>query len=204
MQLSEAVTGPKSQEWLVRAVACMLLFLGAMLLHDAFFRKRIDRGLRAMAGKVSGMLALVARGWPAPSTASTATPIASFGWLDRTFSMLTVHSFFGKEGDKKDMERRTLETYAIARWADLERKSEHAFSSDNLVVGDLNLPKVEPGDMVCEAVAREFPALKCGLADADLDKDDLHYIDPFNKRWPDHPLVLHRAWPAFGPYRHKL
>ncbi len=80
--------------------------------------------------------------------------IASFGWRDRTFSMLTVHSFFGKEGSVPDMERRTLETYAIARWADLERKSKHAFSSDILVMGDFNLPMVQPGDPVYDALRK--------------------------------------------------
>lgn len=80
--------------------------------------------------------------------------IASFGWRDRTFSMLTVHSFFGKEGSRPDMERRSLETYAIARWADLERKSKHAFSSDILVMGDFNLPKVMPGDAIYDALRK--------------------------------------------------
>lgn len=80
--------------------------------------------------------------------------IASFGWRDRTFSMLTVHSFFGSDSDKKDIERRSLETYAIARWADLERKSKYAFSSDILVMGDFNLPKVEPGDAVYDALVK--------------------------------------------------
>lgn len=60
MELFETVTGPKPEEWLVRAVAGVLLFLGGLLLHDAFVRKRIDRGLRIMAGGVSGVLALVA------------------------------------------------------------------------------------------------------------------------------------------------
>ena len=60
MDAFEAVTGEKTEEWLVRTVAGILLFLGALLLHDALRRKRIDRGLRLMACGVSGVLALVA------------------------------------------------------------------------------------------------------------------------------------------------
>jgi heme A synthase len=60
MDRFEDVTGPKHDEWLVRTVAGILLFLGALLLHDAFVRRQIDRGLRRMALGVSGVLALVA------------------------------------------------------------------------------------------------------------------------------------------------
>jgi len=60
MPLFEALTGPKPEEWLVRAVAGVLLFLGSLLLHDAFRRKRIDRGLRIMAAGISAVLGLVA------------------------------------------------------------------------------------------------------------------------------------------------
>lgn len=80
--------------------------------------------------------------------------IASFGWRDRTFSMVTVHSFFGSDDDAADMERRALETYAVGRWADLERRSRNAYSSDILVMGDFNLPKVEAGDPVYDALRK--------------------------------------------------
>lgn len=80
--------------------------------------------------------------------------IASFGWRDRTFSMVTVHSFFGSDDDKVDMERRALETFAVGRWADLESKSRNAYSSDILVMGDFNLPKVAAGDPVHDALLK--------------------------------------------------
>lgn len=80
--------------------------------------------------------------------------IASFGWRDRTFSMVTVHSFFGSDDDKADMERRALETFAVGRWADLESKSRNAYSSDILVMGDFNLPKVVPGDPIYDALRK--------------------------------------------------
>lgn len=60
MDTFEDVTGEKSEEWLVRTVAGILLFLGGLLLYDGLIRKQIDRGLRLMACGVSGVLAIVA------------------------------------------------------------------------------------------------------------------------------------------------
>ncbi|MBX2980078.1 MAG: endonuclease/exonuclease/phosphatase family protein [Flavobacteriales bacterium] len=80
--------------------------------------------------------------------------IASFGWRDRTFSMVTVHSFFGSDSDPADLDRRALETFAVGRWADLESRSRHAYSSDILVMGDFNLPKVATGDPIYEALRK--------------------------------------------------
>ncbi|HEV2070903.1 MAG TPA: hypothetical protein VGR26_14015, partial [Acidimicrobiales bacterium] len=47
---------------------------------------------------------------------------------------------------------RRLETYAVARWADLRRRSRHAVTTDVVALGDFNLPKAEPGDPVFEAL----------------------------------------------------
>ena len=60
MALFEAATGPKQDEWLLRTVAGILTFTGGLLLHDVFFRKRIDRYLRVMAFGIAAVLALVA------------------------------------------------------------------------------------------------------------------------------------------------
>jgi endonuclease/exonuclease/phosphatase family metal-dependent hydrolase len=46
------------------------------------------------------------------------------------------------------MDRRRLETFAIARWADLRRRSPKAFTHDIIPLGDFNLPKTEPGDAI--------------------------------------------------------
>lgn len=56
----EDVTGNKTDEWLVRTVAGILLFLGALLLYDSFVRNRIDRELRLIALGISSVLAIVA------------------------------------------------------------------------------------------------------------------------------------------------
>ena len=51
------------------------------------------------------------------------------------------------------MDRRTLETLAVARWTDLRRKSRHAFTTD-VIVGDFNLPKLSSDDPIYRALTR--------------------------------------------------
>jgi hypothetical protein len=52
------------------------------------------------------------------------------------------------------MERRILETFAVARWCDLRRKSTHAYVKNVIALGDFNLPRREPGDPVYDALVR--------------------------------------------------
>lgn len=60
MDSFELVTGAKCDEWLVRTVAGIVLFIGLLLLHDALNRRRIDRTLKMMAGGIAGVLGIVA------------------------------------------------------------------------------------------------------------------------------------------------
>ena len=48
--------------------------------------------------------------------------------------------------------RRSLETFAVARWADNRRKSKYAFIHDIVPLGDFNLPKVQQGDPIFDAL----------------------------------------------------
>ena len=65
-----------------------------------------------------------------------------------------VHLYFGKEDRATGMDRRVLEAYAVARWADLRRDSKHAFAKDVVALGDFNLPKRQRGDRVYDALVR--------------------------------------------------
>lgn len=56
----ELVTGVKRDEWLVRTVAGIVLFIGLLLLHDALIRRRIDRTLKLVAGGIAGVLGIAA------------------------------------------------------------------------------------------------------------------------------------------------
>ena len=77
--------------------------------------------------------------------------LCSFQWRNKIIILINVHSFFGSES-KKDIERRSLEAYAISRYADLEGKSKNAFSRNIIALGDFNLPKVDKGDLVYKAL----------------------------------------------------
>jgi len=69
------------------------------------------------------------------------------------FVLVNVHLFFGS--DKPiSMNRRSLETFAVARWADNRRKSENAYSHNIVALGDFNLPKAEPGDPIYDALTK--------------------------------------------------
>lgn len=83
--------------------------------------------------------------------------IAAFSAGPLTFLLASVHLYFGSEkgaASKRDMNRRSLETFAVARWADLRRRSANAYTRNIIALGDFNLPKAEPGDPIFEALTR--------------------------------------------------
>ena len=79
--------------------------------------------------------------------------IAAFEAGSVTFVLVNVHLYWGSESTI-DMNRRSLEAYAVARWADLRRKSKNAFTRDIIVLGDFNIPKVASDDPIYEALTR--------------------------------------------------
>jgi hypothetical protein len=54
--------------------------------------------------------------------------LATFRVKNFDFALVNVHLYFGDEDEQSSMVRRTLEAYAVARWADLRRKSKYAFT----------------------------------------------------------------------------
>lgn len=79
--------------------------------------------------------------------------LAAFQAGSFRFVLASVHLFFGSD-KKSDMDRRALEAYAVARWADLRRNDPHAYADDILALGDFNLPKVAPGDPIFSALTK--------------------------------------------------
>ena len=77
--------------------------------------------------------------------------LVSFQWRNKIFILINVHSYFGSSS-KPNVDRRALETYAIGRYADLAGKSKHAFTKNIIALGDFNMPKVEKGDPIYEAL----------------------------------------------------
>lgn len=83
--------------------------------------------------------------------------LVTFKFKKFEFALVNVHLYFGEESDDKSIERRSLETYAVARWADLRRKSKFAFTKNIIALGDFNMPKVEKGDPIYDAlISRGF------------------------------------------------
>lgn len=70
------------------------------------------------------------------------------------FLLVTVHLYFGDDKKKASIDRRCLEAYAVARWADQRVKSKNAYCSDVIVLGDFNLPKADPADPVYKALTK--------------------------------------------------
>jgi len=80
--------------------------------------------------------------------------LAAFKAGSFTFLLANVHLYFGDDSEAASIERRCLETYAVARWADLNVKSKHAYATDIIALGDFNLPKVDPADPVYKALTK--------------------------------------------------
>jgi endonuclease/exonuclease/phosphatase family metal-dependent hydrolase len=77
--------------------------------------------------------------------------LASFESGSFRFSLLNVHLFYGSP-KSADIDRRTLETYAVAWWADRKHRDERSYVPEILPLGDFNLPKTEPGDRIYDAL----------------------------------------------------
>jgi endonuclease/exonuclease/phosphatase family metal-dependent hydrolase len=77
--------------------------------------------------------------------------LASFESGSFRFSLLNVHLFYGSP-KPADVDRRTLETYAVAWWADRKHRDARSYVPEILPLGDFNLPKTEPGDRIFDAL----------------------------------------------------
>ena len=77
--------------------------------------------------------------------------LASFQAGTFKFVLVNVHLYYGSDS-AVSMNRRSLETFAVARWADKRQGSAHAYCKDIIVLGDFTLPKATPGDKIYEAL----------------------------------------------------
>jgi endonuclease/exonuclease/phosphatase family metal-dependent hydrolase len=77
--------------------------------------------------------------------------MAAFAARAFRFLLVSVHLYFGSDS-QEDMDRRALETIAVARWADKRRNSKNAFVSDIIALGDFNLPKLADDDPIYKAL----------------------------------------------------
>lgn len=79
--------------------------------------------------------------------------LAAFRVGGSSITFVNVHLFYGQE-KSADVDRRALETFAVARWADARRKSVFSFTRELVALGDFNMPKCEPGDPIFNALTK--------------------------------------------------
>jgi endonuclease/exonuclease/phosphatase family metal-dependent hydrolase len=132
--------------------------------------------------------------------------LASFRVGDLELTLAGVHLYFGKDragglpddegaaasrsrtararakGAKEPppaagMDRRILEAYAIARWADTRHRDRKAYTPNVVALGDFNLPVRAPGDRVYDALTRrglQLPEHSTHVGGSNLN-DDAHF-----------------------------
>jgi endonuclease/exonuclease/phosphatase family metal-dependent hydrolase len=78
--------------------------------------------------------------------------LATFRAGDLTVQFASVHLIFGSDDDPRDIARRALETYALARWADLQRNRTWTYTKDIVALGDFNMPELDEDDPIYKAL----------------------------------------------------
>jgi endonuclease/exonuclease/phosphatase family metal-dependent hydrolase len=79
--------------------------------------------------------------------------LASFSVGGTSFVFVNVHLFFGAD-NLNSIRRRSLETFAVAKWSDLRKRSPFSFTRELVALGDFNMPKSQPGDAIFDALTR--------------------------------------------------
>ena len=81
--------------------------------------------------------------------------LASFQlkWAHLSVQLVNVHLFYGSEA-RRDIERRALETAAVAKWTDLQHRSRYLGAREVIALGDFNMPKParDGGNIVYDAL----------------------------------------------------
>jgi len=80
--------------------------------------------------------------------------LGAFRAGDLDFVLANVHLYFGSGSAALSIARRCLEAYAVARWAELRRRSKKSYTQNILALGDFNLPRRVPSDAVYRALTR--------------------------------------------------
>ena len=107
--------------------------------------------------------------------------LVAFSANGTSLMLVNVHLYFGDDSTPS-MDRRSLETFAVAKWADARRKSRFSFTRELLVLGDFNMPKSQPGDPIFKALTRlglELPDHSTQIASAiasDANYDQIAFL----------------------------
>lgn len=79
--------------------------------------------------------------------------LAAFSAGKTSLMFVNVHLFYGDE-KPESIARRTLETFAVAKWADVRKKSPYSFTRELVALGDFNMPKCDPSDPIFKALTK--------------------------------------------------
>lgn len=113
--------------------------------------------------------------------------LAAFRFGETSFVFVNVHLFYGT-AKKASVNRRQLETYAVAKWSARRQKSPFSFTRELVTLGDFNMPKSEPGDAIFDALTRlglEVPLHSTQIASSiasDANYDQVAFLPGTTKR----------------------
>jgi endonuclease/exonuclease/phosphatase family metal-dependent hydrolase len=79
--------------------------------------------------------------------------VVAFGAGNTSLTFVNVHLFFGSD-QPDSIARRSLESFAVAKWSDLRKRSPFSFTRELVALGDFNMPKRAPGDPIFDALTR--------------------------------------------------
>jgi endonuclease/exonuclease/phosphatase family metal-dependent hydrolase len=79
--------------------------------------------------------------------------LASFTAGQTSITFVTVHLYFG-DVSKPSIGRRSLETFAVAKWADRRNKSPLSYTRELVALGDFNMPKAQLDDPIFKALTK--------------------------------------------------
>ncbi len=73
--------------------------------------------------------------------------LVSFERKGLSFTLANVHVYFGDESGVEYL-KRLVEVYALAKWADDQIHSSNSYDKDIILIGDMNVPKMDQSDLV--------------------------------------------------------
>jgi len=79
--------------------------------------------------------------------------LAAFSVGNTSMMFVNVHLYYGDE-TPASIARRSLETFAVAKWADSRKRSPYSFTRELVALGDFNMPKCQPGDPIYSALTK--------------------------------------------------
>ena len=114
--------------------------------------------------------------------------LAAFRAGSTSLMFVNVHLYFG-DNKAKSIARRSLETFAVAKWSHLRKNSLFSFTRELVALGDFNMPKSMPGDPIFNALTKlglELPEHSSQIASSissDANYDQVAFLPETTKQF---------------------